>query len=70
MSLAEIKTEIQRMTLRERAEIQRYFRALRWQEDPAMPGRIDAAQQRMDSGRKVSAEEVDARIARARAARG
>ncbi|HEY9250094.1 MAG TPA: hypothetical protein VIO38_13220 [Rariglobus sp.] len=59
----EIKAELARLTLAERAEVHKYLKALRWLEDPAMPARVDAAMARMDAGEKVTAEELKRRFA-------
>lgn len=67
MSVAEIKEELKRLNLAERAELERYLRALRWTEDPEMPGRLEQAHASFERGGKVTADELDARIAARRA---
>ena len=66
MSLAEIKDEISRMTLPERAEIVRHLRLLKWAEDPDTPRRLAAAHAAMDAGRKVTQEQLEAWVAERR----
>jgi len=67
MSVAELKAELKRLNLAERAELERYMRALRWSEDPQMPGRVERAHSSFETGAKVSAEQLDDRIAARRA---
>ena len=63
MSVAELKHELKRLNLTERAELERYLRALRWSEDPQMPARLDRAHVSFEAGNKVTAEQLDERIA-------
>ena len=66
MSVTELKTELKRLNLAERAELERYLRALRWSEDPQMPARIDRAHASFEAGNTVTAEQLDERIAAGR----
>lgn len=63
MSVADLKTELKRLNLAERAELERYLRALRWSEDPQMPARVERAHASFEAGNKCTAEQLDERIA-------
>ncbi len=67
MSVTELKTELKRLNLAERAELERYLRALRWTEDPQMPARLERAHASFEAGNKITAEQLDERIANGRA---
>lgn len=66
MSVTELKTELKRLNLAERAELERYLRALRWTEDPQMPARLERAHASFEAGNKITAEQLDERIANGR----
>jgi hypothetical protein len=62
MSLLELKQEISRLSLRERRELNAYMIRLR-HERPEWRKMISKRMREMDAGKKVSAEELERRLA-------
>lgn len=58
MSLAEIKAELKSMNRAERMTLAEYLETLNRLDDPGVREEISTAMQRMDSGRKVTEEEI------------
>ena len=58
MSLAEIKAELKTMNRAERMTLVEYLEILHRLDDPNVRGEVSDAMQRMDTGRKVTEEEV------------
>jgi len=67
VSVQQVKTELERMSATERAQVQGYLRILRWKESPGLTERLANAHRAMDAGRKIGPEQVDAHLSRIRA---
>jgi hypothetical protein len=59
MSLQEIKSALDGMGARERAEVAAHLRILRWKETPGLGDELARAHAAMDAGRKVSQEQIE-----------
>lgn len=60
MSVQEMKMQLERMSPGERSELESFLRAKRAVERPGFPGKVAAAQKRMDEGLAVTAAELRA----------
>jgi len=60
MSVQEMKIQLERMSPGERSELESFLRAKRAVDHPHFPGKVAAAQKRMDEGQAVSAAELRA----------
>lgn len=65
MSVAEIQSQLVKLTPEELAEVEKLIRVLRVTSAPGYRERIAEAHRRMDAGRKVSAEEFESKVERA-----
>lgn len=62
MSINEIKVELDRMSAAERAQVQGHLRILRWKESSNLSERLTQIHAKMDSGKKVTAETIEAHV--------
>jgi hypothetical protein len=69
MSLAQIKEEIHRMSVEERAEVEKLLRILKVVNAPGYRERITKANSEMDAGLGVSQEQFEAAIAERQASK-
>ena len=66
MSISEIKSELDRMTASQRAEIQGHMRILRWKETSNLADSLADAHRRIDAGSVVSEDVVETHLVRLR----
>jgi len=66
MSISEIKSELERMSASQRAEIQGHMRILRWKETSNLADSLADAHRRMDAGSVVSEDGVETHLVRLR----
>ena len=60
MSVAEIRTEVAKMSREERLDLEAYLMFLARQEDPEYLAELDRRMERMERGEKVTAAEFEA----------
>lgn len=68
MSLTEVKEQIQRMSLEERAEVEKLLRMMRVVENPEYRSKVEQAEAEMNAGLKVTRAQLEAELAKRRAA--
>jgi hypothetical protein len=64
MSVREIQAELEKLTPEELAEVEQRIRVLRVTSAPGYREKITEANRRMESGKKVTGEEFEARLGR------
>ena len=60
MSVAELRTEVSKLSREERLDLEAYLMFLAQQDDPEYLAELDRRMERMDHGEKVTAAEFEA----------
>lgn len=68
MSLNDIKSEIKKLSREEQFQVEAYLKALRLQESAKFQAELARAAKGIESGKKITAEELEKRVLQRRSA--